>query len=71
MYWVISIVEHMGNFVTTIFVGAPSIAEGMSNPYLIPAIQTLLDIVFLILLLHQGFVTYSSMFMNRRPSEQL
>ena len=42
-YWVISIVDHVGNFVTTTFVGAPSIAEGMSNKYLIPAIQTLLE----------------------------
>lgn len=49
-YLVISIVDHCGNFVTTTFVGAPSIAEGMSNPYLIPAIQTLFDVVFLVLL---------------------
>lgn len=48
-YLVISIVDHFGNFVTTSFVGPPSIAEGM-NPYLIPVIQTILDIVFLVLL---------------------
>lgn len=35
---------------TTTFVGAPSIAEDMSNPYLIPSIQTLVDVVFLLLL---------------------
>ena len=49
-YWVISIVDHIGNFVTTTFVGAPSIAEGMSNPYLIPGIQTVIDVIFLALL---------------------
>ena len=49
-YWVISIVDHFGNFVTTTFVGPPTIAEGMSNPYLIPVIQTGFDILFLVLL---------------------
>ena len=48
-YWVISIVDHIGNFVTTTFVGPPTIAEG-TNPYMVPAIQTILDIVFLALL---------------------
>lgn len=50
VYWAISIVDHIGNFVTTTFVGPPTIAEGMENPYLVPAIQTALDIVFLALL---------------------
>nr|MCH9681122.1 hypothetical protein [Deltaproteobacteria bacterium] len=50
VYWSISIVDHVGNFVTTTTVGPPSIAEGMSNPYLVPAIQTALDIVFIALL---------------------
>ncbi len=50
VYWVISIVDHIGNFVTTTFVGAPSIAENMNNPYLIPAIQTVFDVIFLALL---------------------
>lgn len=50
VYWVVSIVDHVGNFVTTTFVGAPSIAEDMSNPYLVPVIQTVLDVVFLALL---------------------
>lgn len=49
MYLTISIVDHGGNLVTTTFVGAPSIAEGM-NPYLIPVIQTALDILFTVLL---------------------
>lgn len=54
MYLTISIVDHAGNLVTTTFVGPPSIAEGM-NPYTIPAIQTLLDILFLILLFIPNF----------------
>lgn len=49
IYLTISIVDHGGNLVTTTFVGPPSIAEGM-NPYLIPVIQTALDILFFILL---------------------
>ncbi len=57
VYWVISIVDHFGNFVTTTFVGPPSIAEGMSNPYLVPVIQTGLDIVFLGLLFVPRFRT--------------
>ena len=50
VYWAISIADHIGNFVTTTFVGPPTIAEGMENPYLVPAIQTALDVVFLALL---------------------
>jgi len=50
VYWAISIVDHVGNFVTTKFVGPPTIAEGMENPYLVPAIQTALDVVFLAVL---------------------
>ncbi len=49
IYLAISIVDHVGNFVTTTFVGPPSIAEGM-NPYLVPVIQTALDVVFFLLL---------------------
>ena len=49
IYLAISIVDHVGNFVTTTHVGPPSIAEGM-NPYLVPAIQTALDILFFALL---------------------
>ena len=49
MYLTISIVDHFGNLVTTTFVSAPSIAEGM-NPYLIPVIQTALDVLFVVLL---------------------
>lgn len=54
MYLVVSIVDHGGNFVTTTFVAPPSIAEGM-NPYLVPVIQTALDILFLVLLLIPRF----------------
>lgn len=58
VYWTISIVDHIGNFVTTTFVGAPSIAEGM-NPFMIPVTQTVFDLVFLVLLfvphLRDGF----------------
>lgn len=54
VYLAISIVDHVGNFVTTTFVGPPSIAEGM-NPYLVPVIQTALDIVFFVLLFIPGF----------------
>lgn len=54
IYLTISIVDHIGNFVTTTFVGPPSIAEGM-NPYLVPVIQTALDVVFLALLFVPGF----------------
>lgn len=49
IYLTISIVDHVGNLVTTSFVGPPSIAEGM-NPYLIPVIQTALDVLFFSLL---------------------
>lgn len=51
VYLAISIVDHFGNFTTTSFVGAPSIVEEGMNPILIPAIQTVIDFVFLILLL--------------------
>lgn len=50
MYWTISIVDHTGNFVTTSVVGPPSIAEDMSNPFLIPVIQTVIDAAFVVLL---------------------
>ena len=53
-YLAISIVDHCGNFVTTTFVAPPSIAEGM-DPYLVPVIQTALDIVFVVLLLLPRF----------------
>ena len=54
IYWAISIVDHTGNFVTTAAVGPPSIAEGM-NPVLVPAIQTALDILFMVLLWTKKF----------------
>lgn len=50
VYLAISIVDHFGNFTTTGIVGAPSIVEEGSNPYLIPVIQTIIDFFFLILL---------------------
>ncbi len=49
IYLAISIVDHVGNFVTTTSVGPPSIAEGM-NPYLVPIIQTAIDVLFFLLL---------------------
>lgn len=54
IYWAISIVDHGGNFVTTTHVGPPAIAEGM-NPYLVPAVQTGFDLVFVVLLLTPRF----------------
>ncbi len=50
VYWAISIVDHIGNFVTSTFVSPPTIAEGMANPLLIPMIQTAFDVLFLVLL---------------------
>ena len=50
IYWAISIVDHVGNFVTTTYVGPPSIAGEASNPYLVPAIMTVLDALFLVLM---------------------
>ena len=50
IYWAISIVDHTGNFVTTTFVGPPSIADGQSNPLMVPIIQTVFDVLFLWLL---------------------
>jgi len=65
IYWSISIVDHVGNFVTTTYVGPPSIADGM-NPYFIPVIQTLFDVVFLILLFVPKF---RSLFFRLQKSE--
>ena len=53
IYLAISIVDHVGIFFTTTFVGPLSIAEGM-NPYLVPVIQIALDLLFVLLL----FVPY-------------
>ena len=50
VYWAISIVDHVGNFVTTAHVAPPSIAQGMSNPYLPAAIMTVFDFFFLMLM---------------------
>ncbi|MEP3889501.1 MAG: hypothetical protein ABJN69_03480 [Hellea sp.] len=50
IYLAISLVDHIGNFVTTDLVGPPSIVPEGSNPVLFPAVMTLLDLVFLILL---------------------
>ncbi len=57
VYLAISIVDHFGNFTNTGLVGAPSIVEEGSNPYLIPVIQTVIDFVFLILLLIPKYYT--------------
>lgn len=51
VYLAISIVDHFGNFTTTGIVGPPSIVEEGMNPYLIPVIQTIIDFIFLLLLL--------------------
>lgn len=51
IYLSISIVDHFGNFTTTTFVGAPSIVQEGDNPYLIPVIQTVIDLIFLILII--------------------
>ena len=50
VYLAISIVDHFGKFTTTALVGPPSIVEEGMNPILIPAIQTVIDSVFLKLL---------------------
>lgn len=51
VYLAISIVDHFGNFTTTTIVGPPSIVEEGMEPLLIPIIQTVIDFIFLILLL--------------------
>lgn len=60
MYLTISIVDHVGNLVTTTLVGPPSIAEGM-NPFLVPVVQTALDVLFLVLLF---FPRYRNLFFS-------
>jgi len=59
IYLAISIVDHFGNFTTTSIVGPPSIVEEGMNPLLIPVIQTVIDFIFLILLL---LPTYRALF---------
>jgi len=51
VYLAISIVDHFGNFTTTGLVGPPSIVQEGTSPLLIPIIQTVLDFLFLVLLL--------------------
>lgn len=51
VYLAISIVDHLGNFVTVGLVGPPSIVEEGMNPVLVPAIQTVIDAIFAVLLL--------------------
>lgn len=51
VYLAISIVDHCGNFVTVGLVGPPSIVEEGMNPILVPAIQTGIDALFIILLM--------------------
>lgn len=55
VYWSISIVDHFGNFVTTANVAPPSIADGMSNPYLPAAVMTVFDVLFLTLMFFPRF----------------
>lgn len=59
IYLAISIVDHFGNFTTTTIVGPPSIVDEGMNPLLIPLIQTVIDFVFLILLM---LPTYHQLF---------
>lgn len=51
IYFSISIVDHMGNFVTTGLVGEPSIVPAGQNPIIFPLIMTVFDLFFLTLLL--------------------
>jgi len=50
VYLAVSIVDHVGNFVTTDLVGPPSIVPDGSNPILFPLIMTVVDAIFLVLL---------------------
>jgi len=50
IYLAISIVDHIGNFVTVGLVGEPSIVPEGQNPILFPLIMTLFDLLFLTLL---------------------
>ncbi|MEL6675636.1 MAG: hypothetical protein AAFR61_25735 [Bacteroidota bacterium] len=61
VYLAISIADHVGNFVTTGAVGPPSIVDEGMNPYLAPAMMTVFDTLFLILLLVPG---YRQLFFN-------
>lgn len=49
IYLSISIVDHVGNFVTTDLVGPPSIVPEGSSPELFPAMMTVFDAIFLVL----------------------
>ncbi len=55
IYLAISIVDHIGNFVTVGLVGEPSIVPEGQNPITFPLIMTVLDMVFLILLFAPKF----------------
>lgn len=61
VYLAISIVDHFGNFVTVGAVGPPSIVDEGMNPFLAPAIMTVLDTLFLVLLMVPG---YRQLFFN-------
>jgi len=68
IYLVISIVDHIGNFVTTSLVGEPSIVPEGQNPILFPLIMTIFDGLFLILL----FVPkYRNLFFRLEKNVQL
>ncbi len=51
IYLAVSIVDHCGNFVTVTAVGAPSIVPEGSNPVLAPAMMTVFDLLFVVLLM--------------------
>jgi hypothetical protein len=55
MYLAISIVDHCGNFVTTGAVGPPSIVPEGTNPILAPAIQTVFDLLFVVILMMPNY----------------
>lgn len=50
VYLSVSVIDHIGNFVTTDLVGPPSIVPEGSHPILFPLIMILVDAVFLVLL---------------------
>lgn len=65
IYLAISIMDHIGNFVTTATVGAPSIVPEGTNPVLAPAIQTAFDLLFIVLLMMPA---YRRLFFSNKQS---
>lgn len=65
VYLAVSIVDHIGNFVTVTAVGAPSIVPEGSNPILAPAMMTAFDVLFVVLLMMPN---YRKLFFNTDES---